>query len=77
MSYDRENNTVTVSVRTEFIGVTTHYDGLRVGTAMNQTRAIQLDGVRSFTFKCYDGNDESKTPCFEVLYGGEQQRLYA
>lgn len=77
MSYDRENNTVTVSVRTEFIGVTTHYDGLRVGTAMYQTRAIQLDGVRTFTFKCYDSNDEAKTPCFEVLYGGEKQRLYA
>lgn len=76
-TYNRDNNTVVVTVRTDMIGILSHYDGLQVGTALYQTRAITLDGTREFTVKCYDDNDENRTPCFEVLYGGQQQRLYA
>ena len=77
MTYNRSNNSVTVSVRTDMIGILSHYDGLQGGTAMYQTRAITLDGTREFTLKVYDDTDENRTPCFEVLYGGERQKLYA
>lgn len=73
-AYDRTNNSVVVSVRTDMVGITSHYDGLLVGTGLFQTRAITLDNTREFTVKCYDVNN---VPCFEVLYGGQQQRLYA
>lgn len=76
-AYNRENNSVIVSVRTEMVGITSHYDGLLVGTALFQTRAITLDNTREFTLKCYDDKENNNTPCFEVLYGGQQQRLYA
>lgn len=76
-AYNRENNSVVVSVRKDMVGITSHYDGLLVGTAMFQTRAIVLDSTREFTIKCYDDTDENRTPCFEVLYGGQNQRLYA
>lgn len=74
-AYDRSNNSVIVSVRTDMVGITSHYDGLIVGTSMFQTRSITLDDTREFTLKCYD--DENSVPCFEVLFGGQQQRLYA
>lgn len=73
-AYDRENKSVVVSVRTDMVGVTSHYDGLLVGTGLFQTRAIVLDNTREFTIKCYDVDN---VPHFEVLYGGQQQRLYA
>lgn len=74
-AYDRENKTVVVSIRKEMVGITSHYDGLLVGTGMYQTRAIALDSTKEFTLKCYD--DDNNVPSFEVSYGGQQQRLYA
>lgn len=73
-AYNRENNSVVVSVRTDMVGITSHYDGLLVGTALFQTRAITLDNTREFTVKCYDVDN---VPTFEVLYGGQNQTLYA
>lgn len=76
-AYDREEDSVVVSVRTDMVGITSHYDGLLVGNALYQTKAIVLDSTKEFTVKCYDDTDEGRTPCFEVLYGGQPQLLYA
>lgn len=75
--YNRQNNSVVVTVRTDMVGIESHYDGLITGKALYQTKAIVLDDTRTFTVKLYDDKDENRTPCFEVLYGEQQQRLYA
>ena len=76
-AYDRENNSVVVSVQKDMVGITSHYDGLLVGTTLFRTQNIRLDNTREFTIKCYDDKANNNTPCFEVLYGGQSQRLYA
>lgn len=73
-AYNRENGTVVVSIQKDMVGITSHYDGLLIGTGLYQTQAIRLDNTREFTVKCYDVNN---VPTFEVLYGGQNQRLYA